>query len=114
MIAREVLRVMVAQGWVAVRPGWEVRAEAALASYQKKIPPDFMSTSYYTGASMNAFMGRFQHAENLIDKALDYEPDSPEGLQLKESLQNISKRRSAGQALPWGEVEFARDYKVNK
>ncbi len=114
LIAREILKIMIDKKWVTALPSHELKTDAAIKSYSAKMPSDYLFSSYYTAASMNAFMGRFSHARIWLTKALEHEPANQDGLWLKHCLDQILKQRGADDALPWGEVEFAGDFQIAK
>lgn len=114
IIARTLLEIMVESGWVRPGSGWEEQARRAARNYQEKMPVDYLFSSYYTAASLNAFLGRFDRARLWAGVALEHKPGDPAGMAMVECLDTILRQRPAGPPLPWGRVEFARDYKTQK
>ena len=108
IIAESLLNLMIANGWVPTPGPWQNPASQAAAAYQGRMPSAYLFNSYYSAASWDAFLGRFLHAQRWAQKALQYQPKQPRGLELRSQLDSILSRYSANPSLPWGEVDFAR------
>ena len=108
IIAESLLERMIANGWVPAQGPVQETAFQAAEAYQGKMPVAYLFNSYYSEASWNAFLGRFLHAQRWAEKALEYQPEQPRGLELRSQLDSILSRYSAHPSLPWGEVDFAQ------
>jgi tetratricopeptide (TPR) repeat protein len=111
LIAATLLRTLVQQGWVRPGPGWEEQAQRSVQALEQTIPPDYLFRAYFTVASGNAFLGRFSRAKFWADQALQYSPHDPDGRQLRNALNQVLQQWPHDASVPWGEVEFAREYR---
>lgn len=109
-IAQVIFQTMLQQGWVHPDSEWEQKAGIAWSIYEEKIPPDYLFRSYYTVASVNAFLGRFARARFWVGKGLEYLPRQPEGVKLQTCLDDILHRQLPNPARPWAETDLIRNY----
>lgn len=110
VIAFDIVETMTKTGLIKKRHRQPERYRQACLRYQNKIPEDYLFVSYMTATSFNTYRGRFYMAEKCVSEALKYEPQNPQALHIKQTLESVLKRQGNAANLPWGQIEFLKSY----
>ncbi len=108
IIAESLLEIMVEEKMVAAHPAWRRRAREAADKYEESFPDDYLYGSYFTSASLNAFLGRFERSRLCLDRALSYQPGTQSAVELRMNVDDILRNADYEWGMPWRELELLR------